>query len=147
MERTVRERIRYIKHVRDKHELTPTEILDICDKNGAYISDKTLNKILKEGSEECKFQYNSIISVYEALYATFGDEDMTDDVATLKRMIAERNRQIDNLLLQIEKTHESYEELKKADEKTIALLEKDLEQINSRFDKVLTAYLADKGGF
>ena len=146
MERTVRERIKYIKHVRDKHNLSPTEILDICDKNGAYISDKTLCKILKEGSEECKFQYNSIISVYEALYATFGDEDMTDDVAALKRMIAERNRQIDNLLLQIEKTHESYEELKKADEKTISLLEKDLEQINARFDKVLAAYLADKGG-
>lgn len=139
MERTVRERIKYIKHVRDKHNLTPTEILDICDKNGAYISDKTLCKILKEGSEEAKFQYNSIISVYEALYASFGDEDMTDDVTTLKRMIAERNRQIDNLLLQIEKTHESYEarlvlcdDRKTVYESTINLLKSQLEQSNAR---------------
>ena len=89
--------------------------------------------------------------MYEALYAAFGDEDIPDDVAALKRMIAERNRQIDNLLMQIEKMQEHFktemdlcEDRKKTYEKTISLLEQDLQQINVRFDKVLAAYLSEK---
>lgn len=153
MERTVRERIRFIKNTVEKHKLSTKDILAVCDKNGGYVHEKTLAKILKDGSEDFKFHYQTIIGVYEALYAAFGDEDIPDDVATLKRMIAERNRQIDNLLMQIEKMQEHFktemdlcEDRKKTYEKTIAVLEEQLAQISSRFDKVLAAYLSLNGG-
>lgn len=148
MERTVRDRIRFIKQIREKHGLTPQQIMDICDRNGGYVSDKTIAKILKEGSENFKYQYHSIVSVYEALFNVYGDETTPDDISALKRMIAERNRQIDNLLIQIETTHEEYEkrfamceERKKAYEKTISLLETQLEKMNDRFEKLLDAHL------
>ena len=151
MERTVRERIRFIKITIEKHKLTVKDIKDVCDRNGTYFHEKTINKLLKEGSEDFKYQYNTIIGVYEALYNAYGDDDIPDDVAALKRIIAERNRQIDNLLMQIEKTDEHhkeqiklYEERKKAFEKTISLLEQDLQLINARFDKVLQSFLSEK---
>ena len=148
MERTVRERIKFIKQAVEKHKLTIKDVADLCDKNGAYLHEKTIAKFFKEDSEGIKYQYNTIISVYEAIYNAYGDEDIPDDATALKRIIAERNRQIDNLLMQIEKGEEHHkeqlklcEDRKGAYEKTISLLEKDLEQINSRFDKVLGAYL------
>ena len=146
MERSARERIRFIKQTVKKHELAVKDVVDLCDKNGSYFHPKTITKVLGEGSEDLNYQYNTIVGVYEALYNTYGDDEIPDDVAALKRIIADRNRQIDNLLMQIEKMEEHHREQEQAHLKTISLLEKDLEQINNRFDKVLAAYLADKSG-
>lgn len=158
MERTIRDRIRFIKQVREKHELSTSQIMELCDKNGGYVSDKTIAKILKEGSENLNYQYHSIVSVYEALLNVYGDESTPDDVAALKHIVAERNRQIDTLLLQIETTHEEnkqrfdlLEERRRYFEETISLLKAQNEQLHAlitekekaieKKDKVLEALL------
>lgn len=148
MERTIQDRIRYIKKIRDERCLTPTQIMEICDKNGGYVSDKTIIKMLREDSEELSFHFHSVIAVYEGLYNAFGDDSAPDDVIALKHIIAERNRQIDNLLLQIETMHKDhkerislYEERKNAYEKNISNLEIQLAKMNERFEKMFDAYL------
>ena len=85
MERTVRERIRFIKQTVKKHELATKDVVDLCDKNGSYFHPKTINKVLGEGSEDLNYQYNTIIGVYEALYNAYGDDEIPDDVVELIR--------------------------------------------------------------
>lgn len=149
MERTLQDRLKYIKKIRDEHCLSPVQIMEICDKNGAYVSDKTITKLLREDSEELRFHFHSVVSVYEGLYNKFGDDAAPDDVIALKHIIAERNRQIDNLLLQIEtmvsdhkNTIELYDERKAAYERNIINLESQLTIMNECYKNLFDAYLA-----
>ena len=151
MERTIGDRIGFIKVVQERRCLTAHQIFDICDKRGKYVSEKTISRLLEEGSEDKGFHLHSIVSVYEALYEEYGDENCSDDVNTLRQKLAYREQQIDNLLLQIEMMSKNfdekvrlYEDAKQAYQQTIALLEKNFEQVSLRFDKVLSDYLADK---
>ena len=148
MERTLQDRLKYIKKIRDERCLTPAQIMEICDKNGGYVSDKTIARMLREDSEELSFHFHSVVAVYEGLYNAFGDDSAPDDVIALKHIIAERNRQIDNLLLQIETMHKDhkarialYDERKKAYECNIENLETQLDKMNERFEKIFDAYL------
>lgn len=150
MERTVEDRIGFIKTTQERHCLTAHQIFEICDRRGKYVSEKTISRLLKDGSEDGGFHLHSIVSVYEALYEEYDDDD-TGDIEALKQKLAYREQQIDNLLLQIEIMQKSfkekiqlYEDRKQAYQQTIAILEKNFEQINLRFDKVLSDYLADK---
>ena len=150
MIRTVSDTIQFIKEIQARYCLTVSQIFEICDRRGKYVSEKTISRIVKEGSEDEGFHLNSIVNVYEALYEEYG-EDTPDDVIALKQIIAYRNHQIDNLLLQIEVMNKNfkekiqlYEDRKQAYQQTIALIEKNLEQVSLRFDKVLGEYLADK---
>lgn len=139
MKKTVAERIRFIKKVREEQNLTVAQIADIVSDNGEYVSDRTIYKILADGSEEEGYQPHSVIAVFEALTAKYGDVSLPDDAGALRQLIASRNRHIDSLVLQLENQAEEYakrealfEERKANFERTISLLEAQLEQANAR---------------
>lgn len=141
MKKTIAERIYFIKRMRDEHDLTVSLIADIVSENGDYVSERTLYKILADGSEEETFQPHSIIAVVEALTAKYGDLSLPDDVAALRQLVTARNRHIDSLVLQMENQAEEYakrealfEERKAYFERTISLLESQLQTINARLN-------------
>lgn len=151
MKKTVAERIRFIKKVREEQELSAAQIADLVSDNGEYVSERTIYKILADGSEEEGYQPHSVIAVFEALTAKYGDMSLPDDVGALRQLVAARNRHIDSLVLQLENQAEEFgkrealfEERKAHFERTIALLEAQIETLNLRFDKVLNAYLEVK---
>lgn len=139
MKKTVAERIRFIKKVREEQDLTVAQIADIVSDNGEYVSERTIYKMLADGSEEEGYQPHSVIAVFEALTAKYGDVSLPDDPGALRQLIASRNRHIDSLVLQLENQAEEYakrealfEERKANFERTISLLEAQLEQANAR---------------
>lgn len=110
MKKTLRQRITQIKDIAVKEQLQVSDIADIVSEAGEYVSEPTLYKILGEDSENCNFQYHSVISVYEALIGRFGDMPDVQDADSLKRLLAERDKQIDRLVMQVEEKAEEFEQ-------------------------------------
>ncbi|MCR5541720.1 MAG: aminoacyltransferase [Ruminococcus sp.] len=159
MERTLRQRIKTIKEIKNQHGMSIPQIQDIVADHGGYVSPRTMYDIFADGSEEKNFHYQSIAPIYEALIDVYGDDYTSDDVIALKQMLKERNRQIDDLLVQLESKQEEfekrlsiYDERRKAYERSISLLEKQLDQLDRLlFDRdrmlqqLLDAYLQCDG--
>ena len=152
MEKTIRQRIMLMKAIKNEHKLTVNQILDLVAQNGGYVSEKTAQKVFKEGSENTTFHYHSIADIYEALTKTYGDDIETTDATALKHIISERDKKIDALLIQIEDLQEDftrrltfYKERKEQYEKTIALLDDQLHKKDELIERLMTAYLPDKG--
>ncbi len=141
MEKTMRQRILAMKEIKEKHGLKIPQIMNLVADNGGYVSERTLQSIFKEGSENKKFQYHSIADVYEGLVAVYGEDYATEDVATLKHIIGERNKKIDSLLIQFEDQEsgfkrrlEFFDERKASYENTIAILKSQVEHLKKQLE-------------
>lgn len=149
----MRQRVMQIKEICAKEELRVPTIADIVSESGEYVSERTIYKLLEDDSESLNFQPHSVIAVYEALISRFGDTDV-QDVETLKRLLIERDKQIDRILMQAERREEEmesrekiYADRKKAFENTISILkeqnsylimqiERKDEELKSRHDTI-----------
>lgn len=145
MEKIMRKRIEDIRKIKKEQDLSNEGILDIVYSYGKSISKKTLSNIIADGSEDGSFRCSSILDVYEALIDKYGDPDSpTEDIAVLQYKIKTKNRELDRLLLEYEE-HEKefkekirlYNERKTAYEKTISILEKQLEHQAEIINKLL----------
>jgi hypothetical protein len=108
VEKTLRQRIMQIKAICEKEALRVPTIADIVSESGEYVSERTIYKLLEDDSENGSFQNHSVIAVYEALISRFGDTDV-QDVETLKLLLMERDKQIDRILMQVERREEEME--------------------------------------
>lgn len=139
MEKALRQRITQIKEISSKEELRIPTIADIVADSGEYVSTRTLYKLLEDGSENYNFQPHTVIVVYEALINKFGDMADTQDVELLKRLLTERDKQIDHILIQAERREEElesreriYADRKKTFENTITILKEQIEYLKSQ---------------
>lgn len=140
MEKTLRQRILQIKAICKDQALPATKVIDMVYESGKSVSDRTIRKLLAEGSEEMSFQYDSVIKVYEVLIDRFGDTPDVQDIEILRRMITERDKQIDRLMIECEKRdseygerYELYADRKNVYEKTIEILH---EQIKFKDEEI-----------
>ena len=134
MEKTLRQRIAQIKDIAEAEKLSIADIADIVSETGEYVSEPTIRKMLSDSSESMGFQYHSVISIYEALINRFGDMPDIKDVEKLRLLIAERDKQIDRIVMQSEKREtelehrdEIYADRKSVYEAAIDLLKKQIE--------------------
>lgn len=139
MEKTIRQRIKTMKVIKAEHNLSLSQILNIVADNGGYVSEKTVQKVFKEGNENSKFHYHTISDLFEALTAVYGEDIETEDAAALRHIISERNKQIDALIIQIEDLQEEfdnrlvfYKNRKEQFEKTINILETQVEHLKQQ---------------
>ena len=139
MEKTLRQRITQIKEICRREEINAPRLADIVSENGDYVSERTIYKLLEDGSESYNFQPHTVIVVYEALINKFGDMADTQDVELLKRILTERDKQIDHILIQAERREEElesreriYADRKKAFEHTITILKEQIEYLKSQ---------------
>lgn len=145
--RIMSKRIAMIKQIKNEHQVPNDIILDLVYKNGGSVSESTLKRILADGSEEQNFQYSSIADIYNALVKEFSEDFASDDIATLKSIILDRNRWIDRLAEEIEtkkkefhRREDLYAERKRNYDHTIEMLQNRIdrqdEMINKRDDMI-----------
>ena len=108
MEKTFRQRISQIKEIVEKEELSVGSVADLVSKSGEYVSEPTIRRMLNDDAETLSFQTHSVIAVYEALINKYGDQPEVKDVDALKLLLMERDKQIDRIIMQAERTQEDF---------------------------------------
>lgn len=140
----MRQRIEEIRKIKREQDLSNEAILDIVYSYGKSISGKTLSKIIADGSEYKGFRSQSILDVHEALIDKYGSPDEPEDVATLRYIIKNKNHELDRILVEFEEREKDFErkmhlcdERKAAYEKTISILETQLQHQAQIIDRLL----------
>lgn len=119
------DRIKQLKELKQRHNLTYPKIMDILSAHSCGTCESTLKKIFSENSEEKGYQTETISQVYEALVDEFSDDPVFNDVNTLK----ETNAQIDRLMRRLEDT---YADRKESYIQTIDILTKQVEHLQEQ---------------
>lgn len=144
MEKTMKERLKTIQYISGVHNLTVDNIADIVYENGGSASVNTIKKMLREG-EKAGYHYQTVADVHNALIAKFGEDYNINDLETLQRIVKERDRQIDSLMMQNEELQEEndndferklrvFDERKSVYEHTISILEQQIDRLFKRLD-------------
>ena len=109
IEKLKRKTIRRLKEIKSEQGLSISQIMDMLEKAGQFVSEPTLKKIFSEGSEELNFRYqDTIMPVADVLLDKYGDKSGLDDAESLRQIIREKNKYIEMILFKLEEQQETY---------------------------------------
>lgn len=153
LEKMKRKTIRRLKEIKSEQGLSISQIMEMLEKAGQFVSEPTLKKIFAEGSEERNFRYqDTIMPVADVLLDIYGDKSGLDDAESLRQIIHEKNRYIELILFKLEEQKEEYarekalyEERKAMYERSIERLEKQIERKDKMIERFMNTYLPLKG--
>lgn len=153
LEKMKRKTIRRLKEIKAEQGLSISQIMEMLEKAGQFVSEPTLKKIFAEGSEERNFRYqDTIMPVADVLLDIYGDKSGLDDAESLRQIIHEKNRYIELILFKLEEQKEEYarekalyEERKAMYERSIERLEKQIERKDRMIEQFMNTYLPLKG--
>lgn len=154
----VRDIIIRLKNVRDSKGLSYTDILNLMEANGDYLSKSTLSRVFAEGSEDISFRYEETIRpIANALLDMETiEEDDDQDVQAIKSILRYKIKRIEELEKQIEdlkaaidkeklKAHEKLEKERAQYDSKIEFLKEQITLKDKRMDMLLNAvYEKDK---
>ena len=141
-----------LKEVRDEKGLSYTDILDLMEKNGDYLSKSTLSRVFAEGSEELSFKYEETIRpIAKALLdieTIEEDDDM--DIQAIKSILKYKIQRIEDLEEKTKdlesslakekvKYHEKLDKERERHQKSIDFLKTQIELKDKRIDQLLDA--------
>lgn len=145
-----RDLIMKLKEVREEKGLSYTDIMNLMEQNGDYLSKATLSRVFAEGSEENSFKYEETIRpIAKALLdmETIEDEDditMSGIKTVLKykmQIIEDQEKQISELQAKLDKqkveSNEKFEKERETYGKRIDFLLKQIELKDNRMDFLL----------
>lgn len=143
LEKMKRKTIRRLKEIKSEQGLSISQIMEIMEKQGKYVSEATLKKVFADGSEEKSFRYqDSIAPVADVLLDIYGDTSGIEDVESLKQIIHEKNKLIELFAIKVEEMIDDakerkniYNDRKSAYEKTIASLELQISRLHEQVDR------------
>lgn len=119
-----------LKKIKQEQNLSIKKIMDLLEDQGQFVSEGTLKKIFAEGSEEKSFRYQDTLApLADVLLDIYGDQSEVNDVTTLKRIIREKNKQIEFLMVKMEEQKEIYAERK-------AMYERRIEDLNAQLKRL-----------
>jgi maltooligosyltrehalose synthase len=125
-----------LKKIKQEQNLSIKKIMDLLEDQGQFVSEGTLKKIFAEGSEEKYFRYQDTLApLADVLLDIYGDQSEVNDVATLKRIIREKNKQIEFLMVKMEEQKEVYAERKNMYERRIEDLNAQLKRLDTSVEK------------
>lgn len=141
--------IRRLKEIKDENGLTYTQIREKVENKGYYVSEATIKRVFSPGAEERHFRYqDSIAPLAEVLFDEYGDTSEDADAATLRQIIKDRDKTIEQLLIKIENQETTSSQLEKlyADRKasyeaSIQKLTEQIDRKDSMLEKLLSALL------
>lgn len=93
-----------LKEVRTEKGLSYSDILDLMEKNGDFLSKSTISRVFAEGSENLSFRYEETIRpIAKALLdiENIGDDDDMD-IKAMKSLLKYKMQRIEDLEHQIE---------------------------------------------
>lgn len=125
-----------LKKIKQEQNLSIKKIMDLLEDQGQFVSEGTLKKIFAEGSEEKSFRYQDTLApLADVLLDIYGDQSEVNDVATLKRIIREKNKQIEFLMVKMEEQKDVYAERKTMYERRIEDLNAQLKRLDISVEK------------
>ena len=147
-----RDLILKLKEVREEKGLSYSDILDLMEKNGDFISKSTISRIFADGSEEMSFRYEETIRpIANALLDIENIEDTDNmDVQAMKTLLKYKNERISELEQRIEqletsldkeklKSHEKLDKERERYNKSIEFLKEQISYKDQRMDLLLGA--------
>lgn len=143
LEKLKRKTIKRLKQIKTEQGLSITQIMELMDKQGKFVSEGTLKKVFADGSEDKQFRYqDSIAPVADVLLDVYGDTSGLDDIESLRQIIREKNKLIEFLVIKVEELGEEaesrkelYEDRKAAFERNIAALELQVHRLHEQVDR------------
>lgn len=143
LEKLKRKQIKRLKQIKQEQGLSISQIMDLMEKQGKFVSESTLKKVFADGSEDKPFRYqDSIAPVADVLLNIYGDTSGLDDAESLRQIIREKNKLIELLMIKVEELGEEakardslYADRKSAFEKTIEALELQVHRLHEQVDR------------
>lgn len=141
-----------LKKVREEKKLSYSDILELMEKNGNYLSKATLSRVFAEGSEEIKFRYEDTLKpIADALLDIENiEDDDTTDVQAMKTILKYKSARIEELESQIKdmesaldkqkiRANEKLEEERERFNRSIEFLKEQVSYKDKRMDLLLDA--------
>ena len=99
-----------LKEVRKEKDLSYSNILDLMEKTGDFLSKSTISRVFQDGSENLSFRYEETIRpIAKALLDIETIEDNDDvDVQAMKSLLQYKIKRIEELEQQIEQLESSF---------------------------------------
>lgn len=138
IEKLKRNTITRLKKVKNEQGLSIQKIMDKLEQNGEFVSEPTLKKIFSEGSEEKNFRYyDTIAPLANVLLDEYGSDGDLEDIEGLRKIIREKNRMIESLMIKLEEQKgvyaardAMYKERQSIYEHHIGRLEAEIDRLN-----------------
>lgn len=143
-----------LKEIKDEKNLSYTDILNLMEKNGDFVSKSTLSRIFAEGSEELSFKYEETIRPIAKALLDIETIEETDnmDVQAMKSLLKYKIQRIEDLEKQNKtlemaldkekiKAQEKFDKERKLYNDRIEFLLHQIELKDKRMDLLLDAIL------
>lgn len=138
--------IKRLKEIKEEQGLSVSQIMSKMAEKGYPVSESTLKRIFAPGSEKMSFRYQeSIAPVAEVLFEEYGDTGATDDAAELRKIIADRDKTIENLMIKIEEQEKSAQQFQKMCTERRTLLESHISDLQAEVE-LLRSQIEKKDG-
>lgn len=138
--------IKRLKEIKEEQGLSVSQIMSKMAEKGYPVSESTLKRVFAPGSEKMSFRYQeSIAPVAEVLFEEYGDTGVTDDAAELRKIIADRDKTIENLMIKIEEQEKSAQQFQRMCSERRTLLESHISDLQAEVD-LLRSQIEKKDG-
>ena len=138
--------IKRLKEIKEEQGLSVSQIMSKMSEKGYPVSESTLKRVFAPGSEKMSFRYQeSIAPVAEVLFEEYGDTGATDDAAELRKIIADRDKTIENLMIKIEEQEKSAQQFQKRCTERRTLLESHISDLQAEVE-LLRSQIEKKDG-
>lgn len=141
-----------LKEVRKEKDLSYSNILDLMEQNGDFVSKSTISRVFQDGSEDLSFRYEETIRpIAKALLDIETiEQDDSVDVQAMKTLLQYKIQRIEQLEEEIEhleatynkelvKMHEKMEQERKQWSRSIEFLKEQVSLKDKRIDVLLEA--------
>lgn len=120
--------VQKLREVKKQRDLTISEILDMLENKGKYLSESTVKRLFSENADPKSFKYRDTIApLADVLLDLYSDKSGSEDVEALKAMIHDKNKTISILIARDEERKEDYE-------KRIAHLQSQIDKLEEHLD-------------
>lgn len=152
IEKLKRKTIHRLKQIKAEQGLSITKIMDLMESRGQFVSEATIKRVFADGSEDQNFRYqDSIAPIADVLLDIYGESSDIDDTESLRRIIHEKNKLIEFLMLKLDEKEQEFEkrialceERKALYEKTIDRFETQVSRKDELIERLLNKYLPEK---
>lgn len=141
-----------LKQVREEKGLSYSDIIDLMEKNGDYVSKATISRVFAEGSEDTSFKYEETIRpIAKALLdieTIEADDDL--DIQAIKTLLKFKIQRIEELEQKVRdleaalskeklKYHEKLDKEREQHQRSIEFLKEQISLKDKRMDQLLEA--------
>lgn len=128
IEKLQKSTVERIRQAKKDHALSISNICDMLDQKGYFVSEATVKRVFSENHDPMSFRYRDTIApLADVLLDLYDDKSNSEDVAALRAMIHDKNKMIDLLIIK-------NEELKRDYERRIAHLQQQIEKQEKHLD-------------